>query len=892
MEIFKILGLVSINNKEANKSLDEVNKKAENVSKELEKKFESIGKGFSKAGETMSKIGSKITKTVTVPLMGISVAAGKTAIDFVKLKESSMGVFEKMLGGSEAAEEMYQSLLKVAKASTYSQEAFLTAGKTLVGMGTSAEDTTKYLQAITDAVAGFGGSSADIESLASVFGKVSAKGKVLTDDLNMLSERGVNGLQILAAHYGKTTDEMQEMVSEGMVPAKEGLDILCDGMENGYTYAGQFHQGLSGMAQQLKGGTLTGALDGLKSSFRNFSVELVGAFDNKQYMIDLVNAFGTALGHLPKLLSGITDSIAPALQKVSRLLNKFNEFAQTKEGQESLKKIGDLILKLAVAGPIITILGKLTSKFSGVFTAISELHGAGGITGLINKFSIVPSLLKKVNTGLKNITNPIKIVKNGFGGLKTIIGNFLPMIQGIIITFNASGGGLSGVLSVTKLALSGVASGFMGLLGTILPVVAPIVALIGLFIVLKQNWDKIINVFNDFIKRIKLEEKLDNIKKKLQPLSEKLKGLKDLFKVIGTVVGVSLVPAISILAGLFNGLLSAISPIIDLIGNVIDLLSGVGEIIVGIFTLDGDKILGGLKKVFGSIVGIITAPFKIVWSFISGFFEGIGSFFGSLLEKLGITQAFDNIKNAISEWWNGVVIWWQEKWNNVCLFFSILGTWLHEHIVQPLVNAKNKIVEVVTNIKDGIVEKFNLAKEKVGNIFEGIKNFITEPIRKAKDKVGEYINNIKNFFTRFTAKIKLPHFSIKNASLNPADWIKKGIPKIAVDWYAKAMDSGMILDEPTIFGMNKDGQLMGAGEKGSETVVGTNSLMNMIKQSVNSQNHLLEARIDTLIEILLQYLPILAERQLYLDTGELVGALTSPLDKALGDLSDKKGRGR
>ena len=59
------------------------------------------------------------------------------------------------------------------------------------------------------------------------------------------------------------------------------------------------------------------------------------------------------------------------------------------------------------------------------------------------------------------------------------------------------------------------------------------------------------------------------------------------------------------------------------------------------------------------------------------------------------------------------------------------------------------------------------------------------------------------------------------------------IPKFGVDWYAKAMDKGMILNSPTIFGMNSNGQPMGAGEAGSETVVGTNSLMDMIKSAVS-----------------------------------------------------------
>ena len=42
----------------------------------------------------------------------------------------------------------------------------------------------------------------------------------------------------------------------------------------------------------------------------------------------------------------------------------------------------------------------------------------------------------------------------------------------------------------------------------------------------------------------------------------------------------------------------------------------------------------------------------------------------------------------------------------------------------------------------------------------------------------------------------------------------------------------MILNSPTIFGM-KGSTLLGAGEAGSETIVGTDSLMNMITSAVS-----------------------------------------------------------
>ena len=70
----------------------------------------------------------------------------------------------------------------------------------------------------------------------------------------------------------------------------------------------------------------------------------------------------------------------------------------------------------------------------------------------------------------------------------------------------------------------------------------------------------------------------------------------------------------------------------------------------------------------------------------------------------------------------------------------------------------------------------------------------------------------------------------------------------------------MILDNPTIFGM-MNGKFLGAGEAGSETVVGTDSLMNMIDNAVRdavapeAAFDDVSQRLDTLINVLGQYMP-------------------------------------
>lgn len=130
---------------------------------------------------------------------------------------------------------------------------------------------------------------------------------------------------------------------------------------------------------------------------------------------------------------------------------------------------------------------------------------------------------------------------------------------------------------------------------------------------------------------------------------------------------------------------------------------------------------------------------------------------------------------------------------------------------------------------DKIRETADKVWDRVATDFEKIKNAISDKINAAKNAVKSAIDQIKSYFN-FNwelPRLKLPHITITGKfSLNPPS-----VPKFSIEWYAKAMRKGMILDNPTIFGM-MGGKLLGAGEAGSETIVGTNSLMDMITKAV------------------------------------------------------------
>lgn len=147
---------------------------------------------------------------------------------------------------------------------------------------------------------------------------------------------------------------------------------------------------------------------------------------------------------------------------------------------------------------------------------------------------------------------------------------------------------------------------------------------------------------------------------------------------------------------------------------------------------------------------------------------------------------------------------------------------------------------------DTIKQKASDLWTSIKTTFEKIKTTIGEKIDAAKQKVHDAIEKIKGFFNFSWSlpKLKMPHFSITGSfSLVPPS-----VPKISVDWYAKAMSNGMILNNPTIFGM-MNGSLLAGGEAGSEVVVGANSLRNMIQSAVESSSKIVNAPISLSVTV-------------------------------------------
>lgn len=113
----------------------------------------------------------------------------------------------------------------------------------------------------------------------------------------------------------------------------------------------------------------------------------------------------------------------------------------------------------------------------------------------------------------------------------------------------------------------------------------------------------------------------------------------------------------------------------------------------------------------------------------------------------------------------------------------------------------------------------------IGSALNTIIPIMAKIISKAIDVVDFIGRVFKGEWT--LPKIKLPHFSIEPKGWKLSDLLKGIKPKLGIEWYAKGME-GMVLDGATIFGMNKNGNLMAGGEAGREVIIGEKNLLNAI----------------------------------------------------------------
>ena len=429
-----------------------------------------------------------------------------------------------------------------------------------------------------------------------------------------------------------------------------------------------------------------------------------------------------------------------------------------------------------------------------------------GITTLVNQIvPMIPTILEKVLPGLLD----------GAVGLINGLVSALPSVLNVL-TNSALPMVLSGIVTIFNSLISALPS-LVGAVASALPNLIPqlIDGLVSMTVTLCTQFSAIIQPIIDNLPSIIVSL----VNALLSNLPALISGL------IKLTIGI-----VSALPKILSALWTALTTLCNQATS--KLFNKIGEWIRKLFPKSAENIfavlrtvksafetwINNLKAIFSVVVSVLSTPFKLAW-------------------------------NGIKLVWSNVVAYFKMIWNNIKAIFSVVDSVLSGDFK----GAWEGIKKIWSNVK----QFFSTCVSNIKNAFSNVGEILLAPFRKGKEAIKKIIDNIKGFFTGLKfefPKIKMPHFSVKPKGWKIGDLLKGEIPSLGIDWYAKAINNPMIMNSPTVFGYNSDTNSVRVGGEvpgKSEVVSGTETLMNMIGNAVESKTNAPLERIAYLLSALL-----------------------------------------
>ena len=754
-----------------------------------------IGNNLQSAGKSMTSAGSTLTKTVTTPVLGLGTAAVKVTSDFESAMSKVSAISGATGGDLDALNKKAQEMgAKTKFSATESAEAFtymaMAGWKTedmLSGidgiMSLAAADgldlaTTSDI--VTDALTAFGLSASDSGHFADVLAKASsnantnvsmlgesfkyaapvagALGYSAEDTaiaLGLMANAGIKGSQGGTALRGsltrliKPTDDAAALMEQyglsmtnadgSMKSLGEVMNMLRDKL-GGLTEAEQAQVAAQIFGQEAMSGMLA-IINASDSDYAKLTDAIYDADGAAQQMADtMLDNLSGQLTLLKSALEGLAiqfgEILMPYIKQFVAWLQNLTQKLQelTPEQKEQIVKWAAIA---AAIGPVLMVLGKLTSSVGSIITTFGKIPGA--IAKAKSAFTAVSAAIGGISAPVVAVVAVIGVLIAAFANLwKTneefrnkmtaiwdgIKSKFESFAQGIVDRLNALGFDFENFGEVVKAIWDGFCSVLApvfeaafeiisSVLGTVLDVLTGILdVFIGIF---TGNWEQCWN------------------------------GIKEIF------------------VGIWNGLVG----ILQSLGNM---LLGIFDTVCGWFGTTWDETWTNIKQFFVDIWNGITSFFSNVISSIkmavSNFITTIINFFAQL--PTNIANFIMNAYNSVVTWVSNMVAKAREMGQNflnaVVSFFTNLpykvGYFIGNTLTNIVIWVGNMVAkarEMGTNFLNNVVSFFTQLPGKVlqfiTSAFNNVQTWATNMVNKAREMGTNFINNVVSFFTQLPGKV-------------------------------------------------------------------------------------------------------------------------------------------
>ena len=768
MESFSVQAYLKATDNNFVSTFKDAAKQVQNFQKNTNSTMSAVGQVSTSAGKTL-------TKAVTLPIVGIGVAAAKIGGDF----ESQMSRVKAISGATGSSfDELRQQAIDLGAKTAFSAKESAAGMENLASAGFDSKEIMKAMPGLLDLAAVSGGDVAlasenaatalrgfNIDAgqsghVADVFARAAADTNAEVGDMGeamkyiapvassmgmsleetaaaigIMSDAGIKGSQAGTSLRGalsrlaKPTDEMQAKMdelglsfydSEGkMKPLKDQIGMLKDAFK-----------GLTPEQQQ------------------NALVTLYGQ-ESLSGMMALIDKGPDKLGKLTESLKnsdGAADKMAKTMQD-----NMNSSLEQMMGALESAAIVVQKVLAPAVR------------------------KVADAVSGLVDKFVSAPEPVQKMIV-------TIGLIVAAIGPLLVIFGQAVLVLQRVKVGFLALRSGL---------ALIG--SGFTAISLPVLGIIAAIAAVIAIGILVYKNWDKISKFGKEVWGNVKkfasdaaeaIKEKWGDITKWFSDTWNNLKnGAKGLWD--GTIQGAKdAVDSVknawngikewfaNLWKGTTSGLASAWDSVTTTLAPFVETIKTIFQPILDFFS----GLWGQVQTIFGSaweiIKTVVMGPVLLLIDLITGDFNQFKEDFAMLWQTLAtaiqtIVQTFVNIVVGFyKSFFQTVVNIWNAIVDGVKSLWGAFTTW---------------VVNMAKSIVDGIVNGWNSFKQGTVDLWNATIQWVKDTWASFKQWVVDSANAIVNGVKQGWENLKQGTIDLWNGMINGLKGIWDGLKQSVGD---------------------------------------------------------------------------------------------------------------
>jgi phage-related protein len=549
-------------------------------------KISSVGDSISAVSDKVSSIGDSMTAMFTAPI-----AAGLTSI------VSATADIEQSIGGVETLfKDSAGTVIANAK------QAFSTVG---ISANQYMEQVTSFSASLLQSLGGDTAKAASyadraMKDMADNANKFGTDMESIQYAYQGFAKQNYTMLDNLKLGYGGTKEEMQRLIADAskMTGIQEQLGVTVDGTSMSF---GNIVNAISVMQQSL-------GIAG--TTAKEASTTIWGSFNQmKAAAIDFAATFGQANTDTDTAFNNMYQSAVTFANNVKAVLKNVWDNLPLAEYQKTL------IATVAVAGPVLSILGRI-----------------GGAIGNITE-------------GFGDLLKHIGSLASGFGGLVSDAGGLLPLLS---------------QMAVPLLIIAGVAVGIMALVEAFKQLYSS-----------SESFRNSVATLNDTISGA-FQQIMTAIQPMIEPLTEMFSSIFEAIVSLFTTLLPIIIPIITniitVVADVITTIINIVTPIITIVSGIIQaMVDVISPIINGILQVFASVIEGvtGLWSAWastvGGIIGKVTGVVQDVASKIKDFFKGAfdavagwaSSIFGGIANT--ITSAFSGAMSGVKGIINTVI---------------------------------------------------------------------------------------------------------------------------------------------------------------------------------------------------------------------------------------------